>query len=183
MTEEEIKQALLQKIRENIGYFESIIHTADENARLYEQYKEEAQRILASDNTTFSPEMATLEMEMCQAELVVPVCSFTVDNFDFKTVKLLLQEAIETKEKEQVNCIPQRRYRESIKPKLRYEILKRDHFRCTLCGASANDGVKLHVDHIFPVSRGGSTTRANLRTLCAQCNLGKGAAYDPSGNN
>jgi len=56
---------------------------------------------------------------------------------------------------------------------LRYEILKRDGFKCQLCGATAQDGAKLHVDHIIPVSKGGKTEESNLRTLCDQCNLGK----------
>ena len=56
---------------------------------------------------------------------------------------------------------------------LRYDILVRDAFRCKICGASAADGVKLHVDHILPVSKGGKTVESNLRTLCERCNLGK----------
>ena len=56
---------------------------------------------------------------------------------------------------------------------LRYDILKRDKFRCLLCGTSAEDGAKLHVDHIIPVAKGGKTERSNLRTLCSRCNMGK----------
>ena len=61
---------------------------------------------------------------------------------------------------------------------LRYDVMKRDGFRCKLCGATAKDGVKLHVDHIIPVSRGGKTEMSNLRTLCERCNLGKGAKQE-----
>ena len=67
--------------------------------------------------------------------------------------------------------------------KLRYNVLKRDGFKCTICGRTQDDGVKLHVDHIFPVSKGGKTEMSNLRTLCDECNLGKGAEYDPYGLN
>lgn len=56
---------------------------------------------------------------------------------------------------------------------LRYDILRRDGFRCRLCGSTASDGVKLHVDHIIPVSKGGRTEPGNLRTLCERCNMGK----------
>lgn len=56
---------------------------------------------------------------------------------------------------------------------LRYEVMRRDGFRCVLCGASAKDGARLHVDHIYPVSKGGKTVMNNLRTLCDRCNLGK----------
>ena len=60
--------------------------------------------------------------------------------------------------------------------KLRYQVLTRDKHRCTICGATQQDGVKLHVDHICPVSKGGKTELSNLRTLCDRCNLGKGAS-------
>ena len=66
---------------------------------------------------------------------------------------------------------------------LRYDVLQRDRFKCTICGAGQTDGVKLHVDHIIPVSKGGKTERDNLRTLCERCNLGKGNKYDSSGMN
>lgn len=65
--------------------------------------------------------------------------------------------------------------RRLVTPSLRYDIMKRDGFRCVICGRGAEDGVKLHVDHIKPVSKGGKTTPSNLRTLCQECNAGKGA--------
>jgi len=60
---------------------------------------------------------------------------------------------------------------------LRSDILRRDGYRCRMCGAAGADGVELHVDHILPVSRGGRTIVENLQTLCAPCNLGKGARF------
>lgn len=56
---------------------------------------------------------------------------------------------------------------------MRYDVMRRDGFKCVLCGATAADGAKLHVDHIYPVSRGGRTVMSNLRTLCERCNMGK----------
>ena len=73
--------------------------------------------------------------------------------------------------------------RSLITEKIRYDVLKRDHFRCVLCGRSAEDGIKLHVDHIKPISKGGTSAMQNLRTLCEECNRGKGAKYDPYGQN
>lgn len=60
---------------------------------------------------------------------------------------------------------------------LRFKVLSRDRFRCVTCGRSpATDlSVTLHVDHIVPRAAGGKTVEENLRTLCADCNLGKGA--------
>lgn len=66
-----------------------------------------------------------------------------------------------------------KRERAKVTPGLRYEIMQRDGFRCQICGSEQSDGVKLHVDHIVPVSKGGKTTRENLQTLCDRCNLGK----------
>lgn len=40
---------------------------------------------------------------------------------------------------------------------MRYDVLRRDDFHCVRCGRGREDGVKLHVDHIVPVSRGGKT--------------------------
>lgn len=66
---------------------------------------------------------------------------------------------------------------------MRYQVLTRDNLTCKLCGRSVEDGIMLHVDHIEPVSKGGETTMENLRILCADCNLGKGAIYNPEGIN
>lgn len=57
---------------------------------------------------------------------------------------------------------------------LRFEILKRDDFKCTYCGYGAADGRKLHVDHVLPRVRGGKNEASNLVTACLECNLGKG---------
>ena len=66
-----------------------------------------------------------------------------------------------------------KRARSQMTDKLRYSILKRDGFKCKICGRTAEDGIKLHVDHIIPVSKGGETVLNNLRTLCETCNRGK----------
>ncbi len=48
---------------------------------------------------------------------------------------------------------------------MRYDVLRRDDFHCVRCGRGREDGVKLHVDHIVPVSRGGESVMSNLQTL------------------
>lgn len=63
--------------------------------------------------------------------------------------------------------------RRLLTPGLRYDILSRDNFTCKICGRNADDNVKLHVDHIHPISKGGKTVQENLQTLCQDCNLGK----------
>ena len=68
-----------------------------------------------------------------------------------------------------------RRKKRDVPLRLRLRVLRRDGYKCVLCGrAPAFDkGVVLHVDHILPVAKGGSTTLDNLQTLCKECNLGK----------
>lgn len=61
---------------------------------------------------------------------------------------------------------------------VRYDVLRRDNFHCVRCGRGKEDGVKLHVDHIVPVSRGGKSVMGNLQTLCEDCNYGKGNRYE-----
>ncbi len=66
-----------------------------------------------------------------------------------------------------------KRERSKMTDSFRYDIMRHDGFMCVLCGSTVKDGVKLHVDHIVPVSKGGKTEKSNLRTLCDRCNLGK----------
>jgi len=64
--------------------------------------------------------------------------------------------------------------RTGISSKLRFEIFQRDKFICKYCGKSKNeDGVKLQLDHIIPVSEGGTDEISNLTTSCEECNQGK----------
>ena len=62
--------------------------------------------------------------------------------------------------------------RKTIGDKLRFEVFKRDNFKCQYCGMSAPD-VVLNVDHIDPVSNGGENDILNLVTSCRDCNSGK----------
>lgn len=62
-----------------------------------------------------------------------------------------------------------------ISPGLRYRIMQRDRFRCRYCGKTAGE-TPLHVDHVQPVSAGGSSNSLNLVTACKGCNLGKHAS-------
>ena len=62
--------------------------------------------------------------------------------------------------------------REPISKKLRFEVFKRDSFKCQYCGKSAPD-VVLNVDHIMPVAKGGTNDIFNLITACESCNSGK----------
>ncbi|MEM3714671.1 MAG: HNH endonuclease [Nitrososphaeria archaeon] len=62
--------------------------------------------------------------------------------------------------------------RKTLSPKVRYLVFQRDQFKCRICGRTAKE-TKLEVDHIIPVSKGGTDTLDNLQTLCVDCNRGK----------
>jgi HNH endonuclease len=62
--------------------------------------------------------------------------------------------------------------RKAISKTLRFEVFKRDSFKCQYCGAEAPN-VLLHIDHIKPVAEGGTNELTNLITSCMPCNLGK----------
>jgi hypothetical protein len=62
--------------------------------------------------------------------------------------------------------------RKSITKRLRFEVFKRDSFRCVYCGQSPPT-VTLEIDHVIPVSVGGNEQEHNLVTSCFDCNRGK----------
>ncbi len=59
-----------------------------------------------------------------------------------------------------------------IGAKKRFEILKRDWFKCQYCGKTWKD-VTLEVDHIIPKSRWWTDNIDNLITCCRECNMWK----------
>lgn len=63
------------------------------------------------------------------------------------------------------------------------EIFVRDHWRCQGCGVRVKQTMswkpyQATLDHIIPLSRGGSHTRLNAQTLCQRCNSMKSASID-----
>lgn len=60
---------------------------------------------------------------------------------------------------------------------LRYDVFLRDGKICAVCGATPEDGTRLHVDHIIPLRQDWSLRlkAENLQVLCEECNQGKGS--------
>jgi 5-methylcytosine-specific restriction endonuclease McrA len=56
----------------------------------------------------------------------------------------------------------------------RRAVYARDGYRCVKCGS----GDDLTLDHIRPVSWGGSNRAENLQTMCGPCNRAKGNEWD-----
>lgn len=61
--------------------------------------------------------------------------------------------------------------RQPIPEEIQRAVWARDRHRCRNCGAPP----PLQIDHILPVSRGGSNDLSNLQLLCRRCNQRKGA--------
>jgi len=56
---------------------------------------------------------------------------------------------------------------------VRWQVFKRDNWKCVACGRNAEDNIILHIDHILPRSKGGKDEMKNYQTLCETCNIGK----------
>lgn len=66
-----------------------------------------------------------------------------------------------------------------------YMVFARDGWRCQQCGARTTGTLRgtnhkraPELDHIVPLSRGGTHTWSNVQCLCRACNLAKGAAWN-----
>lgn len=61
----------------------------------------------------------------------------------------------------------------------------RENGRCAICTSSLTGVIdphaKIHIDHIIPISRGGTSDPTNLQILCHTCNLSKGNRNNDSG--
>ncbi|ADR19991.1 HNH endonuclease [Calditerrivibrio nitroreducens] len=62
---------------------------------------------------------------------------------------------------------------EEFSQELKNQILKRDNYKCVICGRTAKEGYELHIDHILPKDKGGKATLDNGQTLCSICNFRK----------
>jgi 5-methylcytosine-specific restriction endonuclease McrA len=63
---------------------------------------------------------------------------------------------------------------------LRYQAFEKYGNRCQCCGATIDDGITLHVDHIKPRSKYPELALDlnNLQILCKDCNIGKINQWD-----
>ncbi|MEM9542478.1 MAG: HNH endonuclease [Cyanobacteria bacterium P01_E01_bin.42] len=64
-----------------------------------------------------------------------------------------------------------------IPPAVRQYVFERDNYQYKSCGKT-NKTVKLQVDHIIPLAKGGTNDISNLQTLCSSCNQQKSDRID-----
>jgi len=81
-----------------------------------------------------------------------------------------------------VKSLPKGAFNRAPTQKLRMNVLKRDDFRCRVCGRRATDHVdiELHVHHIRPWALRGITEVENLITLCHTCHNGLDPHFEPN---
>ncbi len=67
----------------------------------------------------------------------------------------------------------QKRELEDFSPEQKAAILKRDGYKCVVCGAGRESGLELHVDHVKAKYKGGTATIENGQTMCSMHNFRK----------
>lgn len=75
-----------------------------------------------------------------------------------------------------------------VTPELRKQILERNGFTCQICGAGAGDDapcnpghkVRFQIDHVIPISQGGTDDENNLRVTCTYFNKEKANILKPA---
>lgn len=117
----------------------------------------------------------------CNSVLTVSVFYRTTKKSEMRQKSFLIRESEWKrqdeilKEKESSHKTFAQEQRNRITKKVRFAVLQRDNFTCQYCGAHG-PGVVLEVDHIIPISKGGTSDMDNLITACFDCNRGKGDA-------
>ena len=182
-------ECLLSILVESPEEFDEWVAEADENAAMLEEYEEGLRSLPGRSYPRVS--WALVEDELFDHELLKPEtkpsitiawsyespagrnCYRDAEVFSLEEVRGLLRESRKVAKDRGVRQAQIQRERALMTDSLRYDVLRRDNFTCQICGSTARDGVRLEVDHIVPVSRGGRTEMDNLQTLCERCNRGK----------
>jgi hypothetical protein len=144
-----------------------------------ELYQKESNSIWYTDKPVFCSKTGKQINKGIEIKLVNNIDSIGV--FDWSLLQTILDKYLYNNEYiylRQIisSALPVKKTRQiergKLTYKLRFEVLQRDGFKCVKCGESASS-VKIEIDHIIPISKGGLTIKSNLQTLCFKCNRGK----------
>lgn len=185
-------------IESNFEYFSQIYEPLNQNNLKYNKYIKDCDKIKTKATEEKCKQLKTSlkkfvarEDNLFKKNLISPTRNINIEiratytspagrnsysktiKYDFSEFESIYCYTIELIKQKNTRQYQIKLERAKLSDSLRYDILRRDNFRCQLFGLSSHDGVKLHVDHIIPVSKGGKTTFSNLRTLCDRCNMGK----------
>lgn len=194
----DLTELLMQRFENNLSGYKNVFDIINSNLVFYKKYQSELLRIKKINKSTSTygvkikyNKFLKIESKICSQIELRPICSTSFlsqasylspqGRKYYEKELLFTQSEMESIYRQTINRIQERAWfvqqvkneRLKMTNSLRYDVMHRDNFKCQLCGASASDGVKLHIDHIIPVSKGGKTEMSNLRTLCDRCNFGK----------
>ena len=79
-----------------------------------------------------------------------------------------------------ISILPKTIFKKAPTPKKRMDVIKRDKFKCKVCGRRPDNyvDIELHVHHIRPFGDRGFTHEDNLITLCDTCHKGLDPHYE-----
>jgi len=133
----------LENVNNTADVYEWIAHMSAKNTRLY------------GDSCVYF--LCQAFEDICKQSNI----NLRAKNAEFKGLKIAAKY---------YKCVQVKR---NVSMRTRHKILERDGFKCLDCGATPASGALLEIDHIIPISKGGSNDQSNLRTLCSNCNRGK----------
>lgn len=189
-----LNDAVFETFISEIDKFRTIIENSEDNNENYRGYEKTFKRIYNtktqfSENKLIEIENSLLNQNKKSRPVTHPTLKFTVrytTPAGQRTYEKYLEYSYQDIVDEFDDALSEIEYRESkehfkklqrkkVTTSMRFEVFKRDDYRCQICGASSSkdQNVTLHLDHIIPVSKGGETVVSNLQTLCSHCNLGK----------
>ena len=181
---------------ENIDDFTNKINKIDENINEWESYQKEYENILSyssqfDKSSLIKTENKLLNKRKLQKPISKALLTYEAKytskkgknwytwtwEYDLDDIKLTLEDALNEIEYQKSKEHFKKVQRNKINDSTRFEVFKRDGYRCKICGMSpeTNPEVTLHLDHIIPVALGGTSVIENLQTLCSSCNMGKKA--------
>ncbi|MCL2555736.1 MAG: HNH endonuclease [Firmicutes bacterium] len=200
-----LEEIALEYIRHSLDIINSAFKAIQNNINLYDIYCQKYQILLESESTNTNLKISKdryndIEKKLLAKNKLMPQISinltitksYTSDKgknhyndsgyFDYNHIKHMHAQILDDLTKKSSEHYRRRIERSKVTDGIRFDVFKRDGFRCKICGASADSRVKLHVDHIKPISKGGDSNINNLQTLCESCNMGKSDKYDEGEN-
>lgn len=105
---------------------------------------------------------------MVSLEAICTKCSKKIPKIAIKKSKVSKKEFVPEQNR---NHRQRRRYGNAEREMKRYK--QENNVMCENCYKASNEGYVITIDHIIPISKGGTRTKDNLQFLCDKCNFEK----------